>query len=82
MYVEFEITQHHGRNVPGHQDGREHGRNYDVQEIIASIQRGNGNHEGDQRIHDAGASDVIVELFPKPLHSDTARQIGHGDQAD
>ena len=80
--VEFEIAQYPGRDDPGYKNRREHGRDHDVEKIVAGVQGSNADHESDENVDDASAGNVVIERLAQPLDSDSARQVGHGDQTD
>ena len=80
--IEFKPAQHPGRDDSGDQDRRQHGRDHDVEKIVAGVEGGNGDHDGDQHVDDAGAGDVVVEGFAQALDGHAPRQVGDGDQSD
>ncbi len=63
----------HRRDVSRNKNCRQHRRNHDVEQIIAGIQRRNGNHKGDQRVDDSCAGDVVIEVFSRRRSTATRR---------
>ncbi len=80
--VQFEPTQHPCRDDSGDQNGRQHGRDHDIQKIVAGVEGGNSDHDGDQNIDDAGAGDIVVKGLTQPLDSHAPRQVGNGNESD
>ena len=64
---QFQVPQYYGRNVSGYQDRGEHGRHYDVKQIVPCIQRRDGNDQRDQYVNNSGASDLVIEGLAKAL---------------
>ena len=61
--IQFEIAQHPRRNESRNQDCRHHGRDYDVEQVVAGVERRDGDHQRDQRIDNSRPGYVVIEVF-------------------
>jgi len=80
MNVEFEVTKHQGRDIPRHNDCREHGGDHNVEKIISGVERGDSDHKRNQYVNNPRAGNVVVKRFAETFDGDSPRQIWHGNQ--
>jgi len=78
--VEFEIAQDNCRSNSGHQNGGEHCRHDDIEQIVSSIERGDSYKQHGDDVGDADTGDVVVKDVPQTGDGNPPGKIGHSGQ--
>ena len=80
--VQFQSSKHDRRGHSRDQNGRQHCRHDDVQQVVASVQGGNSDQQHRDHIGDAYGGDVVIECVAHASAGHAAGQVGHRGQPD
>ena len=80
--IQFQIPQNRSRRDPGDQDRSQLGCDHDVQQVVASVQGRDADHERQQNIDHPHTGNVVVRRVPQPFDRHATGQKWNRRQSD